>query len=1184
MTLRVRTGSFLEYLRSRASETPHEPGRNPHGLTILSGQIVRENIQNWIDKEGMPSARLTHLTTIEELSRTLLEQTSEPNTILDGALRDRLVEQGFRAADPEHADVSLSDIPSATSLSDTERTALVDLAARLPYEEEDVRESFIEELDDYYRCTDAGADSRGLRQTLYDIENDFATLQGERSIEAFEAIDTLVSGQLDRLPPDRQPSRSHLVQAARTAVQHNWETHFGHIEWLAVASISVFDNPTLRFLAEIAATPAAPDVDLFVNHGSISYNARRIDSLPVDTETPDEEPSSLQIEMESDAARNLFTATHGEETDVPENVSFVEAPNDRRLVEHIANDVRQRLQNGPRPRDFLIVAPDAGGYRTLLEDAFSTVGVPVHVQTRRPLANAPAYRYLRSFVELIHKSERGEPLTHGELMDPLRLGYCPRQSSPDQWPLPGREFTQIEQRLHREQQRYNSDPDRYPDQGITFEAWREIIDDIPCWTAAWWAVNRLLDDVESWHDAPPRTGGDLSDLLGRYLGSYTHHTVDHERQLYEGPAIDTTRVAITETHATNLGQRVRDQLGSVGTHYDRILDLFDRDPSWETVGQSLSAVLGGETYGKPQRDRNAIPIVDAGNSFFRQADYLYILGLNANEFPASPGTPTFLHSELRRQVHDQAKGGARPYLHLDDRGSGYGEAVDFYQAALRTATADAEIMLYHTYRDNHGNDIAWSSFVDLFDPAETAKRTAVGEWLPQPELEHQGSDRRAIEPWTDVSARIAPREQLRMLLYNAHRARPDTPPVITDDDVSSLLTQADADVLTEEIAPRIDRYHNPPVSVTLSPDEPAFDDVEYTAVSGEPHSPHEMDLVGQCGLKYYYYQLLYNFEGNEPERRQIPYYSSSYPHHRLGELPYIVRENYADPRYVEKWRALVEDLLPDRQSQTDGLRQFDTDSELREWLFAQDQFDEYDEVTIYENLRAERRLVEAEVANGFDRDWDWRTGGTITIDGHDIHVPPYRADRVATDSDPYFLPIFFTRFSNRARSAFKGCFKHGTPIWEIDENCETLCIQCEKEDCNYNSKYALDHRLISGREFEREEVGNKVLGIGLQEQYGSLDGGRFVVIKSNHHFDIYQEDEGPLADFESVQARGGYGQWYDNKVDAWTADIGKHASTLDPASPIELEANERLVTEDDCLRCVYRDLCMVPDRTGVFDS
>lgn len=1184
MSLRLRIGSFLDYLRSHAAETPREPGRNPRGLTILSGQIVRENVQSWINQEGVPTARMTHLTTIEELARTFLEPTSEPDTILDDALRDRLVGEGLRAADPGVDDPSLNDFPSSTSVSDDEREALIDLAARLPYEEEDVRESFIQELDDYYRCTDVGSESRVLRQTLYEIENEFATLQGQRSIDAFEAIETLVKGQLDRLQRDRQLSRSHLVRAARTPARRDWDTHFSHVEWIAVASISVFDNPTLRFLGEIAATPEAPDVELFVNHGSVSYNARRIDSLPIDTETPDPESSSLPIEMESDAARDLFAATRGEANDIPDNVTFVEAPNDRRLVEHIANDVRQRLQAGAQPRDFLIVAPDAGAYRTLIEDAFSTVGVPVHVQTRRPLANAPAYRYLRSFVELIDKSERGESLTHGELMDPLRLGYCPRQSNPDQWPLPGREFTQIEQRLHLEQQQYNSDPDRYPNQGIEFDAWREIINEVPGWTAAWWAVERLLDDVESWHDDPPDTGANLSDLLGRYLGAYTHHTVDHERQLYEGPGIDTTRVAITETHATNLAQRVRDQLGSVGNHYDRMLNLFERDPSWEAAGRALSAVLGGETYGKPQRDRNAIPLVDAGNSFFRQAKYLYVLGLNTDEFPASPATPTFLHSELRRQVHDQATSGDHPYLHLDNRASGYGEAVDFYQAALQTASSDAEISLFHTYRDNQGNDVAWSSFVDLFDPDDAAERTAVGEWLPQPELERQNGDRRAVKPWTDVSARIAPREQLRTLLYNAYRDRPDAPPAITDDDVSALLDRVDAGVLTEEIEPRIERYHQPPVSIDVDPDEPAFDEVDYAAVSGDPYSPHELDIAGQCGLKYHYYQFLYNFEGREPDRRRIPYYSSNYPHHRLGELPYVVRENYADPRYVEKWRALIEDLLPVRQSQTDGLRQFNTDADLREWLFAQDQFDEYDEITIYENLRAERRLVEAEVANGFERDWEWRTGGDITIEGHDIQVPPYRADRVETSSDPYYLPIFFTRFSDRARSAFKGCFDHETPIWEIEEGCRTLCIECEDEDCNYNSKYALDHRLISGREYEREEANNKVLGIALQEQYGDLDGGRFVVIKSNHYSDIYHEEDGPLADFESIQGRGGFDQWYDNKVAAWTADVVDHASTLDPTTPIELEANEPLVSEDDCLRCVYRDLCMVPDRRAVFDQ
>jgi ATP-dependent helicase/nuclease subunit B len=368
--------------------------------------------------------------------------------------------------------------------------------------------------------------------------------------------------------------------------------------------------------------------------------------------------------------------------------------------------------------------------------------------------------------------------------------------------------------------------------------------------------------------------------------------------------------------------------------------------------------------------------------------------------------------------------------------------------------------------------------------------------------------------------------------------------------------------------------------VNITPDEPAFDEISLDTITGTPHQPHELDLQAQCGLKYYYYQFLYNFTGESPTRSEIPKYYASSPHWRLGRLPYIVRENYADPRYVEKWRCIVEDLLPDRQSQTEGVAQFDSQDEIRDWVGRHDVFDEYDLNTIAPNLIAEWQLVEQELEHGVTREWYWRDGGNISVSGEELEVPPYRVDSVIEGDSAYRVPIFFTRFSQRAESAMKACFT-GDSIWNVEQRGNSLCIQCNRgEDCTYHSKYVIDHRMLAGYRYEDEIDDASVAGIGLQEQYAgpTEDSGQRVIAMRSGITDKFHPDHGfEDSMFEVLAARGFKNAWQES-VNEWEANAMMLISNRDTEATVDLNANPDLVENEDCLTCVYRDLCTVPDR------
>jgi hypothetical protein len=261
------------------------------------------------------------------------------------------------------------------------------------------------------------------------------------------------------------------------------------------------------------------------------------------------------------------------------------------------------------------------------------------------------------------------------------------------------------------------------------------------------------------------------------------------------------------------------------------------------------------------------------------------------------------------------------------------------------------------------------------------------------------------------------------------------------------------------------------------------------------------------------------------------------------------------------------------------MAQFDSAQEVREWVVNQEQFDDYDKNTIVPNLVAERELVERELRHGVTREWSWREGGTIQIGDGELQVPAYRVDSVIEGSSAYRVPIFFTRFSRRARSAMKACFQGGD-IWDVKELDGSLCIQCSQDDCTYHSKYVIDHRMLAGYRHEDEIDDASVVGIGLQEQYAGPsddDGERVIAIRTGIT-NKFQPNSG-FGDsvFEALATRGYKSDWTD-AVSDWEANATTLIDSCDPETAVEFEANSALVQNDDCLSCVYRDLCAVPNR------
>jgi ATP-dependent helicase/nuclease subunit B len=947
------------------------------------------------------------------------------------------------------------------------------------------------------------------------------------------------------------------VTAATAAVEEAWQEEFGDRSWLAVSTLNVLDNTTLRFILEIGAHPEGPDLHFFFGAGTYDRQLNRLDAIDrVSTvNTPDAAAEPDQY-TQGTPASTLINAVQGRDFTYPEDsLELVGAPERRREVEYVVQSIRDDLDDGINPSDIFVLARDVGLYQSIIEDVFETNEIPYHVETPRPNAHLPAYRFFKSLLDLLTMASNGEALSYEDLIDPLRLGFCMPDMQSSVWPLDDRIFLYLEQRLHDSQQRND-------DEARPFEEWRDAIDDLGGLDFAWDLFDEYLSWVESHIDQPPTDGPALRGLMRSLLQAYIYQRIPDRRGIPEGPGVDSRRTNVTRTHPSSTGRQIHSQADAVGRHYDFARSILEVPASWEEISQAVGEVVGSGRYGSPNNDANAIRIVDIGNAYFHTASQAYFLGVAAGELPIEMEEMSFINSAFRNTVAREAKQGNEPLLHFDSRTSQYEVDLSLYEAALRASTGD--ITLLHRYKDSDRNQIAWSPFVDLLPTNEQSTQIRADQWLPEPATSDE---------WEEIGQDVCEKDRIRLLYHHAARKHPSRRPEIESEHISTIATYADAEAITNDVMPRYDRYARPPTELEITPDEPAFNQGrDLNTIVGAPVRPHELDLLGHCELKFYFYQLVFNHDGESVQRDELPFYSSSRPHYRLGSLPQVIRHHHPEQDYRQQWATIIEELLPDRQADLDA---FQTLDELRAW-FADQDFSEWHEQVLLPPLEDEWKLVQQELDAGIERDWHWQSQRDLPLDSAGDAVfrqPGHRRDKLPMD-DGYELPVFFVRNSSYAEKASKQCWGyHGE---HMDRACHSICQSCrEVDDCSYSTKHVLDHRL----HLVFSEDSNLV-GAQYQERFDS--GARRGYLKQNHHDQLRGGiDGGPEADFGEDLEEGWV--WHNYWKSQLTNDLEAKAETLsitDDSETVSLSADEQFVRGGGCDSCVYKDMCMIPQAYG----
>lgn len=1121
------------------SQEPGQPSRSSERLCIVGEGLSRRNLHEKLTREGTQLGETASLTTIDEIAGRLIEADTgiEPNDLSD-ELVTRLIEEAFdRAIEGEYTE------------------SLREFAETVPYSNDETIESLYNELNDYYRCTDAGSDHNDLESVAADLSNVYAQQTGQRRLNQFRELTLVLEDLVSDLGEQIYVSRSHLVRASRDRVEDHWDEVFGETNWLGVATISTFDNPTLRLLLEIEEHIEGSDLHFYLGKGSYERQKARLETIR--NQSFDDDP---EWSLPEESGQSLFDAAVGDEVDLPDTVDFIEAPERRREVEYVIKDVREKLADSSDPQDILVLTRSVDRYQAAIEDIFETNQIPYHIETKEPLAHAAGYRFIDATFRLVEAASEDREISYDDVTAPLRLGFCHPEANSSIWPLPQRVFLYLEQRLHKWEE---------SDGWRSFSEWRAEVESATGWDMAWDLMEDYMDWIASQRGGAPETGPELRGLLRTLLGSHIYLTVTRERNRPDGPGVDLKRTRITETHSTSQASEVYQLAAAAGQYYEYIQDIFDINSGWEEVNRAITEVIGSQTIGKTHTDANAVRVMEAGDAHFVEADYIYLLGVSTGEFPVENEPASFLHDELRDEVAVRSETGEYPFLRLQSSRTQYNIDLDYYENVMRAS--DTEITLLHHYKDSEGNTVEWSPFVDLLPANDLAERVRVDEWLPQ--TEEATPEEPDHTTWEDTVENVSEKDRLRLLYHHTERLWPMRRPTITTQDVRAIAARTDRDTVEQETMPRYDRYVQPPTEISVSADEPAFDnDLDLADVVGEPVRTHELDLFSQCQLKYYFYQLLFNYEGDSVQRDEIPYYSSSRPHHRVGRLPQVIRHQYTSPYLDEAWESIINEKIRDRYQLA---HRFDDLDELEEWFDDQDDL-QNKRYQLLPALKNEWELVQHELTGDaeVDRQWTWAESQTETIDGTEVRIGGYRRD-ILNNDDGYALPVLNVRHPSYAKKAIKACWDSYDRTFR-DEDCDSLCQSCGNvDDCSRKTKFTLDHRLHT-----LTNVESSLAGVIYQDHYNRGPDSRYGVIKQGHinsfRESLQNDPERHLEENPSPLSRQA---WY-SRQSARDSDLSDHLSEM-TADDLTFEVDPGFVQLDGCDNCVYKDMCLVPERADL---
>jgi len=162
------------------------------------------------------------------------------------------------------------------------------------------------------------------------------------------------------------------------------------------------------------------------------------------------------------------------------------------------------------------------------------------------------------------------------------------------------------------------------------------------------------------------------------------------------------------------------------------------------------------------------------------------------------------------------------------------------------------------------------------------------------------------------------------------------------------------------------------------------------------------------------------------------------------------------------------------------------------------------------------------------------------------------------------------RHSSYSRKALKHCWSPNGREFR-DEECDSLCQSCsDVDDCGYPTKFMMDHRLHT-----LPFVEPSFAGVIFQAQYQRGADARHGVVKQSY-IDAYRDGLSGGSEANLADQALGRKAWFAQKG-RWDDDLETHLDALSEPEPT-FEVDRSFVQLGGCDSCVYKDMCLVPER------
>jgi hypothetical protein len=1017
-------------------------------LVILPSNIVVTNFERRACKEGLPLNQLDVMTF---------------ETVAHGIVKDAF---GLRQK------IMDSQMLLHYLLEIISKHQALSVFSDLPLGDRDTLEVIVNEYDDYLRCSNIGRIHNEMKLAADNLASQYAKQRALDRIEAF----SLLNRELQALVPRGQfQTRNHLIEAATSHLQ-NAKSIISKYQEVVIAGVTVFDAMVYNLIKAIDSH-LQPDseVHIFVKRGLLSSISTKFGN-PVTPPNEEVIPTSLH----------------------PSTVTKNEVPDRRREVMLIAKEIRKRIKAGVEPSGILIVANTSGTYLPLMKDIFPAFGIPFFVQTRRPYVYQYQYRMLQAFIELVSFVESNRIITWQNLVSPLRLGFCDK-SSPLEWPIDGKTLLYLEERLSWKESDSNS--------GLTYNDWKNYVTSFK-WKKSKSYMQVLFDSVDYLSTItnldPKMATSEIKKIWASFVYTMALWVSD-----WRDPRLDEqSRFQLLWKHPTSFENRITNNLDALETYLE---ETHPASISWADYLNGFSDVVISGSYGIQEADLGGVSFVDAGNTWFRKAKLVFLLGMKSEEFPRKTPRGTILSDQYREAIEEHSQ--TIPEMYVRTAQNDYENEWDKFLSVL--STVESELLLTMPYLDERGHSEEWSSFAE--ELSGTIDRIPPDEWLP---------------PRSVIANEV--KEQpiwVRWQLYSYHfnRAPLTTEPSLSKKEMRSITAVIEPSFYEDRISPRIDRYTSPPETIIVEASEPWFVGGFLDDLVGPPYRVHELDLHGSCPFIFYFYQFLYNLFGDDYRRDIIPP-TSRKARWRYGPLPIPLRDVHLDD-----WtdNALC-DIINNQYSQRDQILTLSAQTFITDLRKNTPRKRGY---RLAPSFQLEYEIISQE--QNMQREWKWVQGGQVITIVHnnksiDIVLPSHRIDTLAG-------PTLVSCYVRTDRVI-------GNLLWNKSDLTSPKAANLTM----------LEHLLPVVTYYYETLQNEDLAGAFLIEAEGQKRDGYFAMNWQSRHRES-------VSRYRRFRDRD-----WSRMASAFQASVVNRASSMTPDPDITYAA-----TRNDCFRCVYRTLCLL---------